>query len=367
MARLLFLVKRRAGYWGLDGGDYSDAYSSARGTGLWNSARFVVAMLNDHGIEAKIVEVADNNSIDREVTAYRPTHCILEAFWCVPEKFDVLKPLHPRVRWIVRDHSETPFLAQEGSPFGWVAGYLTRGIELMCNAPRARRDMQVIARDIGVDPTLVSYGPNYYPLSPYKFTPPANDNQAEPIDIACFGAIRPLKNQMVQAIAALDFAHRIGRPLRFHINAGRVEGGGDPALRSMRAVLGERLIEHPWQTHDDFVALMRTMDISLQASFSETFNIVTADAVAASVPVVVSPEVTWLSSYAHADPANAAEITAAMERAWVQRWGRAAAQYAELTAWNSRSAAIWLDRFLTYEAANDNMGAAQAGRRPFAA
>lgn len=356
--RLLFLVKRRAGYWGLSpyGDAYSDdpGYASCRGTGLWNSARFVVEMLIEIGIDAKIVEVQDNNAIDREVTAYRPTHCILEAFWVVPEKFDVLMPLHPDVQWIVRDHSETPFLAQEGSPFSWVPGLMQRGVEIMCNSRRAQHDMQTIARDLDISPEIVTYGPNHYPLGPFHLPPmAANDNCCcDPlIKVSCFGAVRPLKNHMTQAIAALEFARRIGRELRFHINAGRVEGGGGPALRSMRAILGHRLVEHPWMEHDEFVAMIATMDLSLQVSFSETFNIVTADAVQGLVPVVVSSEVPWLSSYAHADPTDAMDIAHAMERAWCERIMRAGVQWAELFAWNSRVAGIWLERFGHAEAA----------------
>ena len=48
-------------------------------SGLFNSASFVVDMLNKNGIESHLVEVKDNNSIDREVTKYKPTHVVIEA------------------------------------------------------------------------------------------------------------------------------------------------------------------------------------------------------------------------------------------------------------------------------------------------
>ena len=44
--------------------------------------------------------------------------------------------------------------------------------------------------------------------------------------------------------------------------------------------------------HESFIELVKSMDMCLQVSFTETFNIVTADAVANSVPVVVSSEMT---------------------------------------------------------------------------
>lgn len=55
-------------------------------------------MLNRNGIESKVVVVIDNNCIDKEVTAFKPTHAIIEGLWVVPEKFDVLKKLHPTIK-----------------------------------------------------------------------------------------------------------------------------------------------------------------------------------------------------------------------------------------------------------------------------
>lgn len=339
--RLLFILKSREGNWGYASGS----------SGLANSVRFVVDMLTSHGIEAKAVEVQDNNCIDREVTAYRPTHVIVEAFWVVPEKFDVLKALHPRVRWIVRDHSETPFLANEGIAFGWTAAYLARGVEVMCNAPRAVGDMQVVASACAHPETLVTYGPNYYP------TPSGGEINAKPmpsdvIDIGCFGAIRPLKNHMVQAIAAMAFADAAGLSLRFHVNATRVEGNGSPVLKNLREVFAasrHELVEHGWQEHADFLRLMATMDICMQVSFTETFNIVAADAMASSVPVVASSEFPWLGDYAFADPTSSKGIAALLMEIWaesdVARSYRLHRQRRDMVNYNRRSECVWLERF----------------------
>lgn len=111
-------------------------------SGLRNSATFVVNMLRGNGIPAKFVEVADNNGIDREVAAYRPTHVIIEALWVVPSKFAVLQRLHPRVHWTVRINSEIPFLANEGSAMEWILGYLGNGgIDV---APNSRRTLTAL-------------------------------------------------------------------------------------------------------------------------------------------------------------------------------------------------------------------------------
>lgn len=351
--RILFILTRREGYWGASG----DCLSS----GLRNSVAFVVAMLNSLGIEARMAEVEDNNAIDAAVTAYRPTHAIIEAFWVVPEKFDVLIPLHPDVRWIVRNHSEVPFLANEGIAFGWIAGYLRRGVEVMCNAPRALADMRGVARDYGISDRLVTYGPNTYPLVNVEASAVRDLRAgAAPLRIGCFGAIRPLKNTMAQALAALAVGRALRRPIEFHINGSRIEGNGDPILKNLRqmfeAASRNKLIEHDWLPHDRFCALVATMDLVAQVSFSETFNIVAADAVSRNVPVVASREVAWLGTYAHADPTSVFSITEAMLRVFREdapAW-RLARQQRDLIAYCRHSEAVWRRRFATRHAMANN-------------
>ena len=80
------------------------------------------------------------------------------------------------------------------------------------------------------------------------------------------------------------------------------------------------------------------MDVCLQVSFSETFNIVTADAVSCGVPVVVSKEISWVASKYFADPTNAADITAKIEEAIKDsRTGIHNMNQTGLNAYNKRS------------------------------
>ena len=84
--RVLFILKSGCGY----------GHWSHKSSGLFNSASACAQMLEDDGIPSKVVEVVDNNCIDREVHKFRPTHVIIEALWVVPEKFSVLSKLHPK-------------------------------------------------------------------------------------------------------------------------------------------------------------------------------------------------------------------------------------------------------------------------------
>lgn len=345
MSKLLFVLRHRDQPWGAP-------YGYGLSSGLRNSVRFVVDMLHLLGIPAKWVEVPDDNCIDREVKAYNPTHVILEAFWVRPSKIDDLRPLHPYVTWMVRDHSETPFLANEGIAFEWVAGYLKRDVEITCNAPRALVDMEAIAGAYGYG-NLVSYAPNYYPVhAPRKHDSgvPKQRRADDAIRVGCFGAIRPLKNQVSQAVAALRFAAALGKKLEFHINSARAEQGGNPVLKNLRAMFANtpraRLVEHGWVEHDAFLETVRCMDVVMQVSFSETFNIVSADAVMCDVPVVASREVSWLKSYALADAnSTTSMLEALLKTLRHNRHQRLEWQRRDLAAYCQESKRIWWNRF----------------------
>jgi len=262
-------------------------------SGLFNSANFVVDMLNKNGIEAHLVEVKDNNQIDKEVKKYKPTHVIIEALWVIPSKFEVLTKLHPKVEWIVRLHSDIPFLANEGISIEWFYEYLKYDkVKVSANLEKTNDELSSLVRE------HLLYLPNYYPVGFFNVTQP-RPNERVVLNVGCFGAVRPLKNQLIQAIAAIKYANIYGKKLRFHINVARVEGRGEPVLKNIKSLFENNpqheLVEHQWLTHDEFIDVVQRMDLGMQVSFSETFNIVTADFVNNNIPVVVSDEISWVS------------------------------------------------------------------------
>lgn len=324
--KVLSVIKYRQTY------DSKDTYSHGGGmsSGLLNSAQMVVNMLNDLGIngeecEAKLAEVIDNNCIDKHVFAFKPDVVIIEAVWVVPEKFDVLVKLHPKVKWIIRNHSNIPFLAQEGQAMGWLEKYIThKNVYIASNTPGSVDDLKDLVtqtvtesqRRIAAD--KVVFFPNYYKSkveSVWQYREDADD-----IHISCFGAVRPLKNHLQQAFAAIRFARKLNKKLYFHINSGRLESGGEPIIRNLRNLFANSvdsvLIEEKWMPHDDFVRHIAKMDLSVQVSFSETFNIVSADAVMQGVPVVVSDEIFWVNREYHAIPTSTDSIVEKMEKAY---------------------------------------------------
>lgn len=302
--KVLFILKKRQ--------SSHTGYASVS-SGLLNSARFVSDMLNKNGIESNMVEVQDNNGIDKEVSKYRPTHVIIEALWVVPSKFEVLTKLHPNVQWIIRLHSDISFLANEGIAIEWIYEYLKYdNVKISSNDWETNFNFELLTNKEFV------YLPNYYPVGFF------NTNKPKPItkkvlNVGCFGAVRPLKNQLIQAVAAIDYADTYGKKLWFHINTQRIEGRGEPVLKNLRELFKNNprheLIEHGWLTHNEFIDLVQRMDIGLQVSFSETFNIVSADFVNNNIPVVTSNEVDWVNPVYYANPSKVESIVTRMKRA----------------------------------------------------
>jgi hypothetical protein len=331
--RVLFILKMRTP------GQYGTwSYSNGKPlpSGLSISAEEVSKALSSVRIENKIVQVVDNNSIDREVSLYKPTHVIIEAFWVVPDKFDVLRKLHPNVIWVIRNHSKLPFLSAEGGMIGWAIDYMNKGLIVASNSKRAARDLKILAENAYDNPGFSEFLPNYYacrdPLIPKwkivlfrlitKFHIPYGKSFPTKADvhIGCFGAIRPLKNTLIQAVAALTFAENYDLNLKFYINATRIEGKAESNLNSIRALFKRfpyaELIEIEWKEHEDFLQVIRGMDMVVQVSNSETFNIVAADSVNQDVPVIVSNEIPWVNKRYHADPNDVLSIANKMGFVW---------------------------------------------------
>lgn len=299
-----------------------------KGSGLFNSTRYIVEALCRKGIDAEIIEVVDNNDIDREVTRFHPDIVVIEALWVVPSKFDILKALHPGVTWFVHLHSNMPFLAQEGVAIQWIRGSAERGVGIIANSEEAYKSIAPLMLDYDLD--LLYYLPNIYHR---KMEPVVErDENYDSIDIGCFGAVRPLKNQLIQAMAAIKFARQKGKHLRFHVNGSRSETGGDSVLKNLVNLFdsedGAELVFSPWWEGDTFIPhLYENIDLGMQVSLTETFNVVTADYVTAGLPVVVSREIKWVSRWCQADTDDIDSIVAVMHRVWSWRM---------LTWWNQK-------------------------------
>lgn len=310
--KVLFILKKRHTY------DLDTNYSYSMSSGLFNSAKFVSDMLNKNGVNSKIVEVNDANGIDKEVYQFKPDYVILEALWCPPTKFKELIPLHKNVKWIIRIHSEIPFLANEGIAIDWIEKYMEIGkVFVSFNSKRTNEEFKELYPKYK---NKIIYLPNYYQLN---ISENKKISQKDIINIGCFGAIRPMKNQLIQAVAAIKFANNLGKKLHFHINVGRTEQKGESVLKNLEALFDgskHKLIKHQWMPQNEFIEVIKKMDIGMQVSMSETYNIVSANFVNNEIPVVVSKEVEWVFPLFYADTTDSDNISSKLKLVWYTKW-----------------------------------------------
>lgn len=307
--KILFLLREKSSY----GDDYSVLES-----GLLNSARMTKnALIKEFGLQAQMKVCVDGNSINREIHLYRPKIVIIEAIWVTPKKIAELVKLWPGVHFIIRIHSETPFLANEGNSVQWCKEYsVIPNTYVAFNSSRTSRDFNNILKE------QFYYLPNIYEDLDihYRFGL-FERKQRVPrvIDIGCFGAIRPMKNQLQQAIAAMRFANKKDSTLFFHMNTPRVEQEGQSVLKNIRALFKDTrhvFVEHPWLQREEFLELIDTMDCGMQVSLNESFNIVTADFVKQEVPIVVSDTIGWMPEITKVSTEETEEIVKGLDMAF---------------------------------------------------
>lgn len=317
MKGALFLCKKRLSY----GNSY----------GLINSAQFVINYLLSIGIDAKLEIAQDANEIDKLVTQFDPKYVFIEALWVTPNKINeiVSLPRHKHRIFVIRLHSRPTFIANEGIAFPWLIGYRDLHLKNLLIAPNN------LEFAIDLEQTLrlrTTYLPNiYYPqIYNLKISP----KRYGVFKAGCFGSMRPMKNHLTQAIAAVRYANENHLFLEFHINGTRTEQQGDQVLKNLRAFFAGQngrhiLVEHDWLSHKDFVQLIQSFDIGMQVSLSETFNIVAADFVSNNIPFIGSLQISWLPNrFQVVDPNSTDQIFDRLSYAdsflgkWMKRYSK---------------------------------------------
>ena len=281
-------------YSGYSGYSQEYSYSGNASSGLYNSAKFIVDALIAVGEQAEVA-FASIDTIEQVIGGSGATHVFIEGLWIPPEILKIIAASQSSRQWHVRVHSEIPFLASENIAMGWIAQYIRDGISVVANAGRVHQQIQWLASQL-VDKDsakkLTPLLPNCYPTEFLKISLQPNPHA---LNIGCFGAFRPLKNHLQQAFLALRYAQYVGKPLRYHINfkPGQENMADYINVAAIIAATGQELVLHHWSDRDTFLQVLGEMDLLLQVSMSETFNIVAADATLAGIPILVSDEITW--------------------------------------------------------------------------
>ncbi|TMQ03429.1 MAG: glycosyltransferase family 4 protein [Deltaproteobacteria bacterium] len=321
--------------------------------GLGISAAYCAKTLQHHGLWAEVWPTQSAEKLRERIrTAHaavnqrgelRPTHVILAAPWITTQDLAGMAAEFPEVRFVVVSHSSVGFLAAD-----------PHAIRLL----RETADLQLATHNVFVggnsrkftDWATEAWGvhavclPNLYCLAE---TFPQHDRQWQggALRLGLFGANRPLKNFLSGAAAAVELARRLHVPVELLLSSGRNEGGDARALEEMTENIANlRVTRTGWLSWPSFRRLLRTVDLVFQVSYTETFNVVTADAIAEGVPVVASDAIDWVPRWWQAGADEPLDVARVAERLLrdpdAPRHGRAALQ-----AYVERGLVDWM-RFL---------------------
>lgn len=267
--------------------------------GLGVNAMCSVRVLRKYGVHAEVVAAWPYQSIHK-ILRERPrvTHCVVEAVWVPTHYLQYLCRAFPNIDFSSRSHSQIAYLYVEPNAIVLLREYMgLRDAQVnFCPAANSNRLAQYLRREYNGQ---VLYLPNMYDQDRQARKVPAIPHAHRTLRIGAFGSLRPLKNFTTACAAAQLIARMRGSDLEFYVNVGRRETNvSDVVLRSLHAMIdgmpGQKLVEVPWADWSAFRQTIAHMDLLMQPSFTESFNVVSADAVSENVPVVASEAIDWL-------------------------------------------------------------------------
>jgi len=281
--------------------------------GLGNNGLQTAKVLRKNGIRADLYGVREASDIRQILAGIGPaTHVVIEAFWVSLSDLQSLMAEFPNSHFIVRSHSQISFLQVEAGAIKNLRDLVTHQ-EGVLNLTVAANNQKMC--DF-VEKTYLGrclYLPNLYDVERVHRRMPMVPHTHRTLRIGSFGALRLLKNHTAAAAAALLIAERKRCDLEFWISVNRRENNGaEGILHSLRNMFQglpwAKLHEHPWEMWPDFRRSIAHMDLAMQVSFTETFNITAADAVTEGVPCVTGPAIEWVPRDWQADVDTAADI-----------------------------------------------------------
>jgi hypothetical protein len=283
--------------------------------GLGVNAVNTAKVLNQMGIKARVLPCAQPQDILPTLKGlpHIPTHVIIQALWVPVETMGSLISSFPDTQIASTCHSNVGFLQAEPRAILLFKEYLSLERETVNfhAAGNSLRFCQAIEESF-TEPC--TYLPNLY-WTHHKHGEPKRlwRDIGGTLRIGVFGASRVQKNMLSGAMAAMEIASNTGAFTELYISGGRNDGGPEASQRLRLGVKNLlagmpniKLIEVNWQTWTSFLKTVSAMNMMIQPSYSESFNVVTADGCAEGIPSVVSSAVTWApeSWKADADDAN---------------------------------------------------------------
>jgi hypothetical protein len=214
---------------------------------------------------------------------------------------------------------------------------INHNFSLACNCARLQ---DAVSRTFGRPATLL---PNLYAMMqpvPQNVWRPGSE-----LRLGVFGAMRAQKNMLTAAWAAVQIARTLKARAVIAINSGRVEGGGESVLGSIRELLhgleGITLNEAGWMSWARFRGFAASQHLLLSPSYTESFCNVTADGISEGVPSVVTSAIHWAPKSWRADGDHTSDI-ATVGMKLLRDSGAVADGYRALFKSNQTGLVAWL-------------------------
>jgi hypothetical protein len=308
--------------------------------GLGVTALNAAKSLRDAGVSADVWAITSAADLRTRLRSAAASHVVISAPWIATADLARMCAEFKETQFAVTCHSNLGFLQADPNAMRLVR----EGLELRRTAWNFRvaancQRLSKWATDAYGVPC--AYLPNMYHLD--GEAPKRERYSGGPLRIGAFGATRVLKNLMTAAGAALQTANRLRANLEFWISSGRNEGAGSvvEAVRQMTNGLPNvKLVENGWQTWPQFRQTVRHMHLLLQPSYTESFNVVTADGVAEGVPSVVSDAIDWAPASWKAPVDDASAMARVGVKLIKNRWA-ASRGLPALRAHNKRAMEAW--------------------------
>ncbi len=273
------------------------AFQGISHIGLGVSALNNCKNLNAMGIRAQVMPLKDPAGL---IAALKQnphlTHVTISAPWIPTSILSSLCAYYPDTQFAMVSHSNTGFLQADRNGIKLIK----EAIELEAstyNFHVAGNCTQFVGWMENTFKEPCTYLPNMYFLH-HKHGERKEIWDGGPLRIGIFGATRSLKNFVSASAAAMEISANLGVQTEVWINSGREDG---PESRLIRASIAELLSGMPnivlkhanWSSWTHFKRLISTMNLLLQPSYTESFNMVTADGIVKGVPSVVSEAISW--------------------------------------------------------------------------
>lgn len=263
--------------------------------GLGVSALNTAKVLKRHGIPVVALAINSIENLKNFLESHpRITRVVISAAWLPLLELGHLVSQYPDVEFVVNIHSNVGFLQADPNGVRLLQGYVDLAEELL-NFQIAGNSLK-FTNWLSEAYTIASvYLPNLYNLDHKTLTNHPLYNGGV-LRIGAFGATRPQKNFMTAAGAAIAISKELRVPVEFWMSGGRQEGGG-----TIQRAIEELLRSQPnislhilnWAAWPEFLRFIETLHLMLQPSYTESFNMVTADGISRGVPSVVSDAIDW--------------------------------------------------------------------------